>query len=481
MKIPETGLSKEQILETLQSYKAGDLDWRSGKTFGFIYYSNSEADDVLKQAYSLYLTENGLDPLSFPSLLRMENEVVGMMRDLLRGDEKTQGNFTSGGTESIMMAVLSARNRARAKQPHIKEPEMILPFTAHAAFYKACHYLGVKPVTTPVHDDTFLADVGAMRAAITENTILLAGSAPGYAHGVIDPIEEIGKLALEKDLLFHVDGCVGGIHLSYMRKLGMPLPDFDLSVPGVTSLSVDFHKYGYSAKNASMILYKSKELRRFQIFACARWPGYSVVNPTAGSSKTGGPLAAAWAILRFMGDEGYKKIVSEVQGATELLIDGVSKIDGLAVNGKPDMCMFSFRSEDPRINVYRLADEMKLRGGWYLQPQFTRENSKSNLHVSMTYINVPAAQAMLDDLSAVVETLRNEPPKPAGMDFAALAKNIDLNMDEAMFMNMLQMIGVTPDSPPSRMEDVNTILESLPSELQEFILITYLNNIEKAV
>jgi glutamate/tyrosine decarboxylase-like PLP-dependent enzyme len=162
----------------------------------------------------MFLTENALDPTVFPSTLRLENEVVGMVVNLLRGDENVVGNFTSGGTESLILAVKTARDYARATRPHIKEPEMVLPVTAHASFYKAAHYLNIKPVITPVHDGSFLADVDAMRAAITDNTILLVGSAPGYAHGVVDPIADIANLALEKDLLCHVDGCVGGIHLA---------------------------------------------------------------------------------------------------------------------------------------------------------------------------------------------------------------------------------------------------------------------------
>jgi sphinganine-1-phosphate aldolase len=480
MKIPEKGMKKEEIMQVLDSYKAKDLDWKSGKVFGYIYDPGEAAREVLSEAYVKYLTENALDPLSYPSILRMENEVVGMMADLLRGDSNTVGNFTSGGTESIMMTVLSARNRARELHPEIKEPEMIIPFTAHAAFIKASQYLGVKAVSIPVKDETFVADVDAMRAAITENTILLVGSAPSYAHGVVDPIEDIAKLALEKNLLCHVDGCVGGIHLSIQRLLGMDVPNFDLSVPGVTSLSVDLHKYGYSAKNASMILYKSKDVRKYQIFACAKWPGYTIVNPTAGSSKTGGPVAAAWAMMHYMGLEGYKKVVSEVMAATKLLIDGINGIDGLKINGAPNMCMFSFHSMTDRINVYRLADEMKIRGGWYIQPQFARGNSKSNIHISMSYMNVPQAEKMLKDLKETVEVLRNEKPAPAGPDLSAMLSNPDMKLDEKTIVGLLEMVGISEDAQPERMETINKLLETLPYDLTEFMLKSFFNLISKA-
>lgn len=479
MKIPEKGMKKEEIMKVLESYKGRDLDWRSGKVLGYIYAPGEKANEVIKEAYTMYLTENGLDPLTYPSILRLENELVGMIADLLRGDGNVVGNFTAGGTESIMMAVLSARNRARALRPEIKEPEMILPFTAHAAFYKAAHYLSVKPVTVPVKDESFLADVGAMRKAINKNTILLVGSAPGYAHGVVDPIEEIGRLALEKNLLFHVDACVGGIHLSYMRKLGMNVPDFDFTVPGVTSISTDLHKYGYAAKNASLILYKNKDIRQYQIFACSRWPGYTVVNPVASSSKTGGPFAAAWAVIHYFGDEGYKKIVKEVMDATDMVVDGIKKIDCLKINGKPDMCMFSFYSTSSKVNVYRLADEMKIRGGWYLQPQFGRGNSKSNLHISFSHLNVPQAEALLKDLRDTVEYLLGEKAGPATADLAGMINNMDMKPDEQSFVSLLEAAGISADSLPERMESINKILEALPYDLSEYILITFLNNLMK--
>ncbi len=318
-----------------------------------------------------------------------------------------------------------------------------------------------------------------MRAAINKNTILLVGSAPSYAHGVVDPIKEIGKLAIEKNLLFHVDGCVGGIHLSFMRKLGMKVPDFDFSVPGVTSLSTDLHKYGYAAKNASLILYKSKDIRRYQIFACSRWPGYTVVNPTASSSKTGGPMAAAWAVLHYLGEDGYKGIVKEVMDATTLVVDGINSIEGLKINGSPDMCMFSFHSTTEKLNVYRLADEMKIRGGWYLQPQFARGNSKSNIHISFTYITVPQAEALLKDLKETVESLMKEKPAPVA-DLSGLVKNLDSNLDETTLTSLLEMAGITKEAVPERMESINMILEALPYDLSEFILSVYFNNISRA-
>jgi glutamate/tyrosine decarboxylase-like PLP-dependent enzyme len=476
MKIPEEGIAREEIFKTLKSYKGKDLDWKSGRVMGYVYYPGEKAHDVIDEAYTMYLTENALDPTSFPSLLRLENEIVAMTADLLRGDKQVVGNFTSGGTESLILAVKTARDYASATRPHIKEPEMVLPITAHASFYKAAHYLNVKPVVTPVHDHSFRADVQVMRDAITENTILLVGSAPSYAHGVIDPIEEIGSLALEKSLLYHVDACVGGMHLSYMRKMGLDIPDFDFTVPGVTSLSVDLHKYGYAAKGASVILYKNKDLRKHQMFACSRWTGYTVVNPAVTSSKTGGPMAAAWAVMNYLGDKGYMEIVREVMDATRLLIDGINQIDGLQVLGKPDMCMFAVASTSEKINVYRLADELKKKN-WYVQPQFRRANSPSNIHISMSRSTVHQARAFLDDFKATVEELRQQEVGNDVQELLAEIEKLSTSFDEATFFKIAAMAGLTGTDLPDRMDIINQIMEVLPYDMSEWLLIEFLNNL----
>jgi len=476
MQIPRKGKSKEEIFKTLQGYKGKDLDWKSGRVLGYVYYPGAKAQDVIDEAYTMYLTENALDPTTFPSLLRLENEIVGMTANLLRGGPEVAGNFTSGGTESLILAVKTARDYARATKPHIKEPEMVLPVTAHASFYKAAHYLDVKPVVTPVHDGSFLADVNAMEAAINQNTILLVGSAPGYAHGVVDPIEGIAALALKKDLLCHVDACVGGIHLAYMRKTGFAVPAFDFTVPGVTSISADLHKYGYAAKGASVVLYKNKELRKHQIFACSRWAGYTVINPAITSSKTGGPMAAAWAVMNHLGDEGYMEIVREVMEATKFLIDGIKRIEGLQVLGQPDMCMFSFASTSDKINVYRLADELKKKN-WYVQPQFKRANSPANLHISMNRGTVQQARAFLKDLAETVAALQQEEVSDEAKNLLAEIEKLSIRFDEETFFKLAAMAGLTGNDLPDRMEKINQIMEVLPYDMSEWLLIEYLNNL----
>jgi len=229
--IPPIGMTPDEIMATLRRFKAHDMDWQSGRVFAYVYQPRETAAAVVRDAYMLYLAENCLDPTIFPSIAQLERDVVRMIAGLLQGDEQVAGNVTGGGTESILLAVKAARDWARAHRPHIAQPEMVLSRTAHAAFHKAAHYFGVKPVVVAFDPVTFEADVAAMRAAITDNTILLVASAPCYSQGVIDPVPAIASLAREYGLLCHVDACVGGIYLSFLRKLGYAVPPFDFSIP----------------------------------------------------------------------------------------------------------------------------------------------------------------------------------------------------------------------------------------------------------
>lgn len=473
MPIPEKGRSKEEVFAELERMKARDLDWKSGRVWAYVYDPGGEAMEVVNRAYLMYLVENALDPTVFPSLLRLEREVVRMLADLLRGDEQVVGNVTTGGTESILLAVKTARDWARAQRPEVTAPEMVLPMTAHGSFHKAAHYFGVKPVAVPFDPQTFRADVDAMRAAITDNTILLVASAPCYSQGVIDPIEEIGALAQEKGLLFHVDACVGGIHLSFMRQLGYPVPDFDFAVPGVTSISVDMHKYGYAAKGCSAILYRDKDLRRYQIFACTETTAYTLVNPTVLSTRSGAPLAGAWAILNYLGQEGYREIVRTVQEATRRLIEGINAIDELRVLGEPDMCMFSFASDT--LNVFQLADEMRRRG-WYLQPQFSTPLSPRNLHVSVNYGTAPKVDGLLEDLREAVEVVKGLPPLDTEFIRSTVSFLLTEGTPEAM-AQLAEMGGIRGTELPEDMALVNEVLDALPPEVVDELLVDYFNEL----
>ena len=406
------GHSKEAIFDTLASFKSNDVPWSSGRMLGYVYNPGEDPMAVAHQAYMQFLTENGLDWTVFPSMHKMETDLIHIVRELLRGDDQVVGSCTSGGTESILCAVKAARDYARRHKPHIKSPEMVLPETAHGAFHKACLYFDIKPVLTPYDHDTFHADVDAIRDAISDNTILIVGSAPGYAQGVIDPIREIGQVALEKDVLFHVDGCVGGIQLSFMRRMGYELPDFDFTVPGVTSISADLHKYAYAPKNISCVLYRNKDLRFHQYFSNRRNTCYALVNPGVLSTKSGGPYAGAWAILHYLGESGYQKIIHKVEAAKHRFVAGINEIDGLRVLGCPDMCMFSFTSDE--INIFELADKVREKG-FYMQPQFSHGKTPANLHISLNWGVADSVEPSLAMLREAVAEVRAN-PNPVDLD-----------------------------------------------------------------
>ncbi len=474
MNIPEHGLTKKEILKALKGYRQHDLPWRSGKVLAYTYDPGLEAEEVTKAAYLMFLGENALDPTAYPSVLRMEKEVVRMMADLLRGDEQVVGNFTSGGTESILLAVKTARDRARVEHPEIKAPEMVLPLTAHAAFRKAARYFDVKPIVAPFDTTTFRADVGAMRDLITDNTILLVASAPGYAQGVIDPVAEIGALAQERGLLLHVDGCVGGIPLSLMRRMGgYSVPDFDFTVPGVTSISTDLHKYGYAAKGASVILYRNKDIRRHQIFASTSTTTYVFVNPTVLSSRSAGPIAGAWAVLHFLGEEGYGKMIREVMDTTRRMVDGVNATGDLRVLGEPEAPMFSVASDT--INVFQLADRMTKRG-WYLQPQLSTALSPPNVHISVNPNTAPLVDEFLAELR---EALREVKELDVPLDIEALRAEVERSVQDLTpeaFEQVLAMGGIEGTSLPKEMAVINTVMDVLPDSVCEDLLVGFMND-----
>jgi len=395
---PREGQPKEAILRAMAEARDRDVRWREGKAFSMVYFAGDEILDLLKEAYGMFFSENGLNPTAFPSLRKFETEVIGMTASLLGGDAGVCGNMTAGGTDSILAAVKTARDWARAQKPTIVAPEMALPITAHPAFDKAGHYFGVKAVHVPVRADS-RADVTAIRDAINERTILIVGSAPSYPHGVVDPIPELGQVALERGLLCHVDACVGGFVLPFARRLGYPTPPFDFSVPGVTSISADLHKYGYAAKGASVILYRNAELRRHQFFVATCWPGGIYASPALAGTRPGGAIAAAWAVMNFLGEEGYLRITDTMMRTATKLRDGINAIPGVRVLSDPDMCVMAIGSD--RLDVYEVADELQLRG-WHLD----RQQFPPSLHLTVTYAHAATADAFLADLAAAVSQVR---------------------------------------------------------------------------
>ena len=468
LSLPQKGRTKKEILAEMRAARDHDIKWEQGRVFGLVYHISDEIDNLLKEAFTMFFAENGLNPTAFPSLRKFETEVVAMTAALLGGDQNVCGNITTGGTESLLMAVKTARDWSRVHRPGIREPEMVLPLSAHPAFDKAAEYFGVRAVHVPVRAD-FRADVEAMRAAITPNTILMAGSAPSYPHGVVDPIRELAAIAQEHGLLFHTDSCVGGFMLPFVRKLGYPVPDFDFSVPGVTSMSADLHKFGYAAKPASVILYRTPELRRCQMFVYIDWPGGIYPSPTMTGSRAGGPVAAAWALMNYLGEEGYLHITDTVMKTAKYLQEGIKAIPGLTVLGDPEMSVFAIASR--KMDVNEIADELELRG-WHLD----RQHFPACLHMTVNYMHAAVADEFLDDLAAAAGVVRKPSLRKTASKFLIASANfltriLPEKWVSALMGKVSSLLG-GGGGLPSRLAPIYGLIGTLPNrgDLKELVL-----------
>lgn len=465
---PSTRKTKDEVLAVMRAARDHDVQWQKGRAFSLVYHAGKDVDDLLKEASLLFFSENGLNPTAFPSLRKFETEIVAMAASLLSGDENVAGTVTSGGTESLLMAVKTARDWARENHPEIKQPEMILPITGHPAFEKAADYFGVKAVHIPVRAD-YRANVDAARKALTPNTILMIGSAPAYPHGVVDPIRELAAIAQEHNILFHTDACVGGFMLPFVRKLGHPVPDFDLSVPGVTSISADLHKYAYAAKGASLILYKTAELRRHQMFVLTDWPGGIYPSPAMGGTRPGAPIAAAWAVMNYLGEEGYLELTDLVMKAARHLQAGVNATPGLKVISDPEMSVFAIGSDG--LDVYALADELTARN-WHLD----RQQFPPTLHMTVQFGHVGVVDEFLGDLADAANVVRKPSfEKTANAWLLTIANFLVRILPEAWVTALMEKVSRLLGGGgelPGKMAPMYGLIGSLPNrgDLKEMVL-----------
>ena len=406
VRIPSAAVPREELLERMRALRGEDVRWEDARIFSLVYNAAREHTEFLKECYNLFSQSNALSPMAFPSLRKFENEVIAMTADMLGGGETATGTMTSGGTESILLAVKTYRDRARAERPEITQPEMVLPITAHPAFMKAAHYFDVKTVHVPI-TEAYRVDVGAAGEAVGPNTVLLVGSAPPYPHGVIDPIPELAAIAREHGIGMHVDACVGGFMLPWLRKLGHPLPDFDFGVEGVTSISADLHKYGYAARGASTILWRDAEWRKHQFYVYTGWPGGYYAAPSVPGSRPGALVAAAWGTLMSLGEEGYVRLARITLDATRSLMDGINAIPELRVVGEPHMTIFCFGSDT--LDPWAIGDAMEGRG-WTLE----RQTSPPSLHMVVTPAHAAVVEPFLDDLRAAVQEVKDNPSASSG-------------------------------------------------------------------
>ena len=404
MKIPEKGLARDQVLEMLREYKEGDVNYQDSKTWSLVYYLGEEHTRFLTEAYNTFISENALNPMAFKSLKRFEHEVVRMSADLLGGDDNTVGVMTSGGTESRLLPVMTYRDRAAGRGLfRSKKPEMIAPQSIHVAWEKAARYFGVKMVHAPLRRD-MRVDVDAVRKRINRNTILIVGSAPSYPHGVIDPIVELGTVAREHNLPFHVDSCLGGFLLPFVERLGYEIPTFDFRVPGVTSISADIHKYGYSAKGASVLLYRNMDYLKHQFFVHESWPGGVFISPALLGTRPGGAIAAAWASLKAIGMDGYLDLARRVMETTAALQEGIRSIPGLEIVSNPEMSVFAYRSTEKKADIFAIGDQMEERG-W----QVDRLQRPEALHAMVTPLHERIIEEFIADLKESVKRVIADP------------------------------------------------------------------------
>ena len=410
-RLPREGRSREAVLAELAELAELERDgWLSGGASGAVYEGDPGHTDFLSQAYALHSQSNPLHVDLWPSATKFEAEIVSMTAGMLNADaaeEEIVGTVSSGGTESILLAMKAYRDRGRDRDG-ITEPQLVVPTTGHAAFAKAAQYFGIELVRVPVGADQ-RADVAATADAITDRTVVVVGSTPSYPHGVIDPISELAAVAAERGIGFHADACLGGFVLPWAERLGRDVPPFDFRVPGVTSMSADTHKFGYAAKGTSVVLYRGRELRHHQYFTISDWPGGLYCSPTFAGSRPGALSAACWAAMVSIGEEGYLEATRGILAAADTIKAGIAEIPELAVIGDPLFCV-AFASDD--LDVYRVMDAMSGRG-WSLNG--LQRPPAAHICVTRRHAQEGVAERFVADLRAAVADVRDQPAAEGGM------------------------------------------------------------------
>lgn len=465
-------MTPPEVLAELAALQTGDVPTHGGATMAYVYDSGrTDLDELAAAAQAAFQWTNALDPTAFPSVARIENDLVGAAVALLGGGSGTVGTLTSGGTESCLLAVLAARERWRSRGG-TGVPRLVLPVTAHAAFRKAAHLFGLDVADVPVDPLTCRADVAAVAAELDERAALVVVSAPSYPHGVLDPVGEVAALAAAAGVACHVDACIGGWILPFLDDVPEP---FGLSVPGVTSLSVDLHKYGYAPKGVSVLLTTKPEHRQRHWFSTAGWPGYPVVNPTLAGTRPAGPMAAAWAVHRLLGTDGYRELARRTRAATVALADGVTPIPGLRVVGSPVATLVAVAQDGPDgVDVLNLADEMTARG-WLIQPQPPFAQASGDLpatvHMTVTGATSGRVDALLTDLAAAAESAAGLRAPVADPELVAAAATIDpAVLTVAEVDGLLELAGVGGGRLPERMAPVHALVAALPRPVAERLL-----------
>lgn len=417
----QSGRPVGDVMADLVEKRANDVRWSDGKTFGMVYDGGESVHEVAERAAQLYLHENALNTQAFPSLGEIQREVVGWTSSLLHGDQLEEGQaagfLTSGGTESILCGVLAARERAREERG-ITEPEIVLPESAHAAFHKAAHNFGLTVRKVAVRDD-YTADVEAMAAEVNPNTALVVGSAPQYPQGVQDDIPAIAALAASVDANCHVDACMGGFVLPFAERLGRDVAPWDFRVDGVTTISADIHKLGYAPKGVSVILHRTKSSRRYQTFVFDDWLGGFYASPNMQGSRSGLPMACAWAVMQHLGIDGYVALTRDTLDNADRMRAGIAAIDGIRVLGDGAFHLVAMAAdpdaEGEPIDLFALGDALMAKG-WY----HDRQHPPDSLHSTVSNTNTGVIDAYLTDLARCVDEIRGTTTDDRSTTYATL-------------------------------------------------------------
>lgn len=431
-----------------------------GHAFAFVYDAGEAVRELAREAYAASMNINGLDPTAYPSARAMENGVSNACLELLNAPEGAAATATAGGTESVMLAVKTARDYNK----DIKNPKILLPETAHACFHKAAHYLGLEVVVVDV-DENFRADVEDARRKMSDDVVLVVGSAPSYAHGVVDPIEALASLAQEHGKLMHVDACVGGCVIPFMEDA----PMIDFRIEGVTSLSMDLHKYGFAPKGISMLLQRRRDLRDAQYYACANWSGYAIVNSTTLGSKSAAATGAAWALIQHLGRDGYVERVNAMWSATQHLVESIEGLDGVRMLARPDMNLFGFTTEGG--DVFELADRLT-ECGWHVQPTYAFGRSPAHIHLTVDPGNAANAHRFAEDLATCLVDLPDTITPPAGV--VSMLEAIRPGMPGGMLMAQL---GIADGRLPQKASMIHRLINAASPAARERLLVMFIGEL----
>lgn len=397
--LPARGQPWSELQEALSDLRSGDTDWRQGRSSLHVYYAGEDVLDVARRAYTMFISENALAPTMFPSLRKMQEDLVQISLSLLSGGRDACGTVTSGGSESVMLAVRSAYRAFRAKRPNVRRPHLLLPASAHPAYDQAAELMGLDLIRVAIGGD-YRANVHALAQCIEFETMMIVASAPSLPFGTIDPVEELAKLARERDVWLHVDACIGGFLAPHVARFMPGVPRFDLSIPGVRSLSADLHKFGYAANGASVVLYADAEDQAHQFFEYSDWPKGLYRTETLSGTLPGGAVAAAWAVMHYLGETGYRALAQRVMHLRDRYIEGIERIPGLHVLGSPHLSVIAFGSDEFDING--VGDAMQARG-WHI----SRLLNPAALHMTVTPVHDQGVEAYLEDLERCVQRARS--------------------------------------------------------------------------